>query len=91
MKTKKLLQRLREFLDADHAQQVQEIRLLRKLLGDLREKQRKLQGRLDDRCEDAQRQELRNRIEAIRAQRAKGIQRLRSLAGRLPAESGARD
>ena len=91
MKTKKLLQRLREFLDADHAQQVQEIRLLRKLLRDLREKQRKLQGRLDDRCEDAQRQEVRNRIEAIRAQRAKGIQRLRLLAGRLPADSGARD
>lgn len=82
MKTRKLLSRLRDFLNADRAQQEREMDSIRQVLRELREKQRKFQAKLDENPERDDREEIEGKLRAIRAQRQKGVERLRVLSGR---------
>ncbi len=82
MKTKKLLSRLRDFLDAERTDQEREVDSIRQVLRELREKQRKFQAKLDDNPERDDREEIEGKLQAIRTQRQKGVERLRVLAGR---------
>ena len=82
MKTKKLLSRLRDFLDAERTEQEREIDSIRQVLRELREKQRKFQAKLDDDPERDDREEIEGKLQAIRTQRQKGVERLRVLTGR---------
>lgn len=82
MKTRKLLSRLRDFLDADRTQQEREMDSIRQVLRELREKQRKFQAKLEENPERDDREEIEGKLRAIRAQRQKGVERLRVLSGR---------
>ncbi len=82
MKTKKLLSRLRDFLDAERTDQEREVDSIRQVLRELREKQRKFQAKLDDNPERDDREEIEGKLQAIRTQRQKGVERLRVLTGR---------
>ncbi len=83
MKTKKLIAKVREFLDADRVPQGGENRALRRLLHELRARQRTLRARLGEALERDEREEIEQKLKAIRAQRSKGIERLRALSGRV--------
>lgn len=80
MKTKKLLARLRSFLDAERGEQIREMDSVRAVLHDLRAKQRKFEAKLaaDPTRED--RDEIEGKLWAIRVQRRKGLERLRELS-----------
>ena len=79
MKTKSLLARLRAFLDAEGAQQRQEIASIREVLKGLRKKQRKLQAKLAQDPEREDRAEIQAKLDVIYAQRRKGVKRVRAL------------
>ncbi len=80
VKTKKLLARLRSFLDAERGEQIREMDSVRAVLHDLRAKQRKFEAKLaaDPTRED--RDEIEGKLWAIRVQRRKGLERLRELS-----------
>ncbi|ABI58040.1 hypothetical protein ACN2MM_14295 [Alkalilimnicola ehrlichii MLHE-1] len=82
MKTKKLLSRLRDFLNAERSEQEKEMDSIRLVLRELREKQRKFQAKLDENPNRDDREEIEGKLRAIRAQRQKGVERLRVLSGR---------
>lgn len=82
MKTRKLLARLRNFLDADRAEQEREMDSIRKVLEDLREKQRKFENMLEEKPDRDDREEIEGKLRAIRTQRTKGVDRLRGLSRR---------
>lgn len=82
MKTKKLLERLTGFLNADKSAQAREIDSIRKVLKKLKEKERKLQRKLEDQPETEDRQEIAARLQVIYAQRRKGVERVRVLQHR---------
>lgn len=81
MKLKKLLARVSDFLDADSKTQVEEIKSIRKVLKELKSKERDLkakQTRLSVKnLED--REELQIKLDVIYAQRKKGLDRVKEL------------
>ena len=79
MKTKKLLARLREFLDAEGVQQRREIKSIREVLKQIKKKQRKLQGKLETDPEREDRGEIQAKLEIVYAQRRKGLERVQAL------------
>jgi hypothetical protein len=81
MKTKKLLARLRDLLDAEASEQRREIASIREVLKALKEKERKLQGKLEKRPDREDREEIEGKLQVIYAQRKKGVERVRELKG----------
>lgn len=79
MKTKKLLARLSGFLDADRSAQAREIDSIRKVLKQLKEKERKLQRKLEEKPDREDRDEIAAKLRIIYAQRRKGVERVRAL------------
>lgn len=93
MKSKKLLERVRHFLDADTKTQHEQIKSIRKILKQLKEKERELQDELDHE-QDAEVQEaLQNKLDVIYIQRKKGLDQIKRLkrikgSGTLIADQG---
>lgn len=81
MKAKKLLELLNQFLDADSKTQQEEIKSIRKVLKELKEKEHRLRAKwvdkIDSDPDDAEALQL--KLDVIYAQRRKGIIRVRAL------------
>lgn len=89
MKTRKLLARLADFLDADRSAQRAEIKSIRKLLKKLKEKERDLGEKLDRETDPDQCAAIADKRDVVRAQRKKGLERVRALRkGSEPTRDG---
>jgi DNA repair exonuclease SbcCD ATPase subunit len=85
MKLKKLMESLNEFLDADRKTQLKEINSIRKVLKELKKKERKLKEelkKLSAKQED-EKDELQIKLDVIYAQRKKGLERVKELKKEL--------
>ncbi|MCL6414345.1 hypothetical protein MIB92_01660 [Aestuariirhabdus sp. Z084] len=79
VKYRKLLRRLKAFLDADFRMQLQMREDIQNVLTKLKKRQKKLQLMCDETFDEAARQQFEEEIELVRAQRKKGIEVLREL------------
>jgi hypothetical protein len=79
MKTRKLLARLADFLDADRAAQQAEVESIRKLLKKLKEKERNLRDKLDRETDPDEREAIAAKLDVVHAQRRKGLDRVRAI------------
>lgn len=91
MKAKKLMERLGRFLDADTSTQQNEIKSIRKVLKELKEKERSLREKLEKnpRREDAD--ELQIKLDVIYAQRKKGLERVQVLKSSIKEGKSKKD
>lgn len=76
MKLKKMLKKLMAFFNADLNQQRQDLKSLRKILKQLKQKEQELIAQLEVTDVDEARENLQNKLDVVRAQRAKGKQHL---------------
>lgn len=85
MKAKKLLALLSQFLDADSKTQQEEIKSIRTVLKELKNKERDLRAKLADKIdtdpEDAEALQL--KLDVIYAQRRKGVMKVHALKHHL--------
>jgi predicted nucleic acid-binding Zn-ribbon protein len=81
MNTKTILQALGDFLNADKAAQLEELESIRRILRQLRAKERKLREDLAAESDPEEREELSAELEVVRAQRVKGMERVAELRG----------
>jgi predicted phage-related endonuclease len=79
MKIQKLLNNLKDILNADRQAQLQKYKSLKKVLKSLRTEKKGLEKRLSDTTDEEQRQELSSRLKVISMQRKKGIRLLKEL------------
>lgn len=79
MKPQKLLNKLKDILDADRQAQLEKYKSLKKVLESLRTEKKALERRLSDTTDEEQRQELSSRLKVISMQRKKGIRLLKEL------------
>ncbi|SFC31453.1 hypothetical protein SAMN05660443_2209 [Marinospirillum celere] len=81
MKLKKLMARVSDFLDADSKTQLEEIKSIRKVLKELKSKERDLKDKIAQvpakNTED--KEELQIKLDVIYAQRKKGLDRVKEL------------
>ncbi|MBE0506423.1 MAG: hypothetical protein IBX50_06835 [Marinospirillum sp.] len=91
MKMKKLMERLTRFLDADTSTQQNEIKSIRKVLKELKDKERSLREKLEKnpRREDAD--ELQIKLDVIYAQRKKGLERVQVLKSSIKETKSKKD
>lgn len=85
MKLKKLMERVSDFLDADTKTQMEEIKSIRKVLKELKSKERDLKEKLkkaSSKKED-ERDELQIKLDVIYAQRKKGLERVKEIKSQL--------
>lgn len=88
MKLKKMLKKLMAFFDADVQQQRKDLKSLRKILKQLKQKEQELMAALEETDLAETRENLQNKLDVVRAQRAKGKQHLLALrAEREPSSS----
>lgn len=85
MKLKKLMARVSQFLDADSKTQMEEIKSIRKVLKELKSKERDLKEKIADLAakNSEERDELQIKLDVIYAQRKKGLDRVKELKKRL--------
>jgi predicted phage-related endonuclease len=79
MNIQKLLNKLKNILDADRQAQLEKYKSLKKVLKSLRTEKKGLEKRLSDTTDEEQRQELSSRLKVISMQRKKGIGLLQEL------------
>ncbi len=79
MKIQKLLNKLKDILNADRQAQLEKYKSLKKVLKSLRTEKEGLEERLSDTTDEEQRQELSSRLKVISMQRKKGIRLLKEL------------
>lgn len=79
MKAKKLLERVKQFLDADRHTQRNKIKSIRKVLKELKEKERNIREKLENEKDSIAKEALQLRLEVIYAQRKKGVDRVQEL------------
>jgi hypothetical protein len=79
MKTRKILEKLGQFLNADRAAQHEELESIRKILKQLKGKELKLREKLATVPDAEEREELAAKLEVVHAQRLKGIERVTEL------------
>ena len=73
MSKKKLLEKLQKFFDADQQEKLKHTEEIKKILKKLKEKERKIQQKLEV-CDDAEKAvELQKELDIIYAQRMKGV------------------
>jgi len=90
MKLKKLMERVGDFLDADTKTQMEEVKSLRKVLKELKSKERDLQAKLQempDKGDD--KDELQIKLDVIYAQRKKGLERAKEIKAKLKEKKSA--
>ena len=78
MKTKKLMRRLKAIFSADLREQQNEADALRKLLGKLKKKEKKLIAKLERVSNTEERQGLKKKIQLLHGQRKKGLKLLKN-------------
>lgn len=83
MTAKKLLERVKAFLDADRKTQLEKIRSIRKVLKELKQKERKLKAVRDQEKDQDVKEALQLRLDVIYAQRKKGVDRVKELKASL--------
>ncbi len=86
MKLKKLLEHVSDFLDADSKTQMDEIKSIRKVLKELKSKERDLKEKIaksSKKLTEDERDEMKIRLDVIYAQRKKGLERVKELKTRL--------
>jgi hypothetical protein len=81
MNTKTILQALGNFLNADKAAQLEELESIRRILRQLRAKERKLREDLAAESDPEEREERAAELEVVHAQRVKGMERVAELRG----------
>jgi predicted nucleic acid-binding Zn-ribbon protein len=81
MNTKTILQALGNFLNADKAAQLEELESIRRILRQLRAKERKLREDLAAESDPEEREGLSAELEVVHAQRVKGMERVAELRG----------
>lgn len=81
MKSKKLLGRLNDFLNADERTQKQDIKSARKVLKALKDKEKELKSRLENSSDAEETDALQTKLDVIYAQRGKGVELLKRLRG----------
>ncbi|HRQ59143.1 MAG TPA: hypothetical protein PLN31_17135 [Azoarcus taiwanensis] len=79
MKLKKLLEKVEKFLSADPDTQASERKKVRELLRALKDKEKALRRQLEDIEDGEERESLRTRLDVVRAQRMKGVERIKTL------------
>ena len=79
MKIQKLLNKLKDILNADRQAQLEKYKSLKNVLKSLRAEKEGLEERLSDTTDEEQRQELSSRLKVISMQRKKGIRLLKEL------------
>ncbi|QOC22621.1 hypothetical protein IC757_00105 [Wenzhouxiangella sp. AB-CW3] len=79
MSGKSNLRKFREFLSSDYRDQLKKRDKLRKMLGQMRKKQRRLESELEAEKQPDARELLEMQIRLLREQRRKGINLLREL------------
>ena len=79
MKIQKLLNKLKDILNADRQAQLEKYKSLKKVLKSLRTEKKGLERKLSDTSDEEQRQELSSRLKVISMQRKKGIRLLKEL------------
>ena len=79
MKTKKLLNKLKDILSADRKAQLKKYKSLKKVLKQLRIEKKALEKKLSDTSDAELRQELSSRLKVISMQRKKGLKVLKEL------------
>ena len=79
MKIQKLLNKLKDILNADRQAQLEKYKSLKKVLKSLRTEKKGLEKKLSDTSDEEQRQELSSRLKVISMQRKKGIRLLKEL------------
>lgn len=90
MKASKLLERVRQFLDADRHSQLGKIKSIRKVLKELKQKERDLREELDQEKDPVAIENLQLKLDVIYAQRKKGVDRVQELKeGLKPKEARA--
>jgi len=81
MKTKKMLSKLADFLDADRRTQLAERKSMKELLKKLKKKERDLKEKLEQEKDPEKRGEIEAKLRVIYAQRTKGVAILKELRG----------
>jgi predicted nucleic acid-binding Zn-ribbon protein len=79
MKTKKLLEKLANFMDKDRATQSEELLCIRAVLKKLKTKERRLREKLEAAPDEDERRELEGKLQVVHAQRQKGLERVREI------------
>lgn len=79
MNIQKLLNKLKDILNADRQAQLEKYKSLKKVLKSLRTEKEGLEERLSDTTDEEQRRELSSRLKVISMQRKKGIRLLKEL------------
>lgn len=88
MKSKKLLEKLNTLLGIGADADKEHIKMLRKVLLTLKEKQATLQARLEEPQSDHERRKTKQKIEVIQRQREKGVEAYKAMKGWRQVESG---
>jgi len=79
MKKRKLLDKIRDFLDGSRQEQSERKKNLRRLLKELRQKERLMEKKLEGSKDKKANKRLKNEINTICAQRRKGVKLLKEL------------
>lgn len=79
MKIQKLLDKLKDILDADRQAQLEKYNSLKKVLKMLRAEKKALEKKLSDTTDVEKRQEIASRLKVISMQRKKGLKVLKEL------------
>ena len=79
MKVQKLLDRLKDILNADRQAQLEEYKSLKKILKSLRIEKKGWEKRLSDTADEEKRREISSRLKVIDMQRKKGLKVLKEL------------
>ena len=79
MKIQKLLDKLKDILNADRQAQLKKYKSLKKVLKSLRVEKKALEEKLSDTTDADERQEIASRLKVISMQRKKGLKVLKEL------------
>jgi hypothetical protein len=79
MKIQKLLDRLKDILNADRQAQLEEYKSLKKILKSLRIEKKGWEKKLSDTADEEKRREISSRLKVIAMQRKKGLTVLKEL------------
>ncbi len=79
MKTKKLLKKVREYLDSDRREQIKRSKSIGKVLKELKEYERALKDELHAEENEKDCEPIQKEIDVIRAQRKKGLAILKEI------------
>ncbi|WP_416885572.1 hypothetical protein [Marinospirillum sp.] len=83
MKLKKIMERVAQFLDADSQTQYKELCSVRKILKELKQKERKLREKNSAKLSEEEATELQIKLDVIYAQRKKGLEKVKLLREEL--------